>query len=309
MNNADLLHKINSILKPIAQLIIFLFTTKIGILILLSLLILWFYSKIYNKLRDRKLLNESASGEHGISLKEFLSIIFEELSNFAAYLIANFTTLLIVLVVMLSIVGLSSTFSSVEDYLNKRNQIENLKIALKNLETDYKVAKVEVLNVDRIHDSIEINVKFFDYAMNDYMPKEQTLKLPGHNIYFLMLLVNFKYSLIENGEKVNIALPYEIFTEKQTQEQGVRLQYADSLGIPFIFHRDSSEVYGIGYEQYNSTIAEIAGFLSDPKKAKKAGVVSYYDAAPHYVRTLRKGQTFEIWVQQTRGLVIKQEKW
>lgn len=309
MNNSDLLHKINSIIKPIAELITFLFTTKLGLIILLSLFILWFYFRIYNKLRERKLLNETASGEHGLSFKEFFSIIFEELSNFVAYLIANFTTLLIVLVVMLTIVGLSSTFSSVETFLNKQKQIENLNIALKNLETDYKVAKVEVLNVDKIHDSIEINVKFFDYAKNDYTPKEQTLKLPGHNIYFLMLLVNFKYSLIENGEQINIALPYEIFTEKQSQEQGVRLDYADSLGVPFIFHRDSSEVYGLGYKQYNSAITEIAGFLTDKQKAKKAGVVSYYDAAPHYVRTLRKGQTFEIWVEQTRGLVIKQDEW
>ena len=307
--NAKLLHKINSIFKPIAKFIIFLFTTKTGLFILFLLFLLWIYIRLYNRLKERKLQKEAATGEDKLSVQELSAIIFDEISGIFTFIFTNISVLLVSLLIMFTIVGISAAFSSVEDYLNKRQQINNLKITLKNLDQSYRVAKVEVIDRDLINDSTTLKVKFYDYAGNDYMPDEQVVKLPGHNIYFLMYLINFKYSLIESGEKVNITLPYLIYSEKQRQDEGIRLKLTDSIGVPYIFHRDSSDIYGISYSDYESSIKEIAELITDPEKARQAGVISQYVAAPHYTRILKKGQSFEIWVEQTRGLVIKQDEW
>ncbi len=307
--STELLHKINSIFKPIAKLIIFLFTTKTGLFILLLLFILWIYIRLYNRLKERKLQKDAATGEDKLNIQEYFAIIFDEITSIFTFIFTNFSMLLVSLLIILTIVGLSATFSSVENYLNKREQINNLKITLKNLNQSYRVAKVEVIDRDIRNDSTTLKVQFYDYAESNYMPDEQIVKLPGHNIYFLMYLINFKYSLIESGEKVNITLPYLIYSEKQTQDEGIHLKLTDSIGVPYIFHRDTSDVYGISYSDYESSIKEIADLITNPEKARQAGVVSQYVAAPHYTRILKKGQTFEIWVEQTRGLVIKQDEW
>jgi len=308
MEAIELLQKINWFLKPISELILFLFTTKTGLIVLLLSLVVAVYLLMYNKIKERKLLYEAATDEDKLPWRDFWVIFTDELSRIIGKIITNFTVLLVVLFLMLAIVGLSASFSSVDSFINNQKKIKELSIALKNLDQGYKVAKVEVLDYNIRYDSTMLKVSFFDYAKNGFVPEEQIVKLHGHNIYFVTYVMNFKYSEIENGNKINIAIPYLIYSEKMIQKDGIKLQVKDSEGVPYVFKRDSNDLYGIDLESYNERMREIVSYMNNPEKAKKAGIVSSFDSSPHYVKALRKGQVFYIYVAQVGGLLIKQEE-
>lgn len=308
MEALELLQKINWFLKPISEIILFLFTTKTGLIILIVSLIIAVYLLMYNKLKERKLLYEAATDEEKLPWRDFWLIFTDELTKIIGKIVANFTVLLVIIFLMLAIVGLSASFSSVDNFIGNQKKIKELSIALKNLNQGYKVAKVEVLNYNLRYDSTKLKVSFYDYAKNGFVPEEQIINLHGHNIYFITYVMNFKYSEIENGNKINIAIPYLIYSEKMIQKDGIKLQVKDSEGVPYAFKRDSNDLYGINLENYNERMREIVSYMNSPEKAKKAGIVSSFDSSPHYVQALRKGQVFYIYIAQVGGLVIKQEE-
>jgi len=308
MDAAEILQKLNWFLKPISELILFLFTTKTGIILLLILIIISIYLVVYNRIRERKLLNEAATDTNKLPWQDFWFILTDELGKIVAKIIANFTVLLVVLFLMLAIVGLSATFTSVDTFISNRQNIKQLSSALKNLNQSYKVAKVEILDYNLRLDSTTLEVSFYDYAKNGFVPKKQKVKLAGHNIYFVTYVMNFEYTEIENGKNINIAIPYLIYSNKMTQKDGIKLLYQDKNGVPFAFHRDSDDLYGIDLNTYNEKMQEIVSYMNDAKLAKKAGIRSMFDSSPHYVKALNKGQVFYIWIEQTGGLVIKQEE-
>ncbi len=67
-------------------------------------------------------------------------------------------------------------------------------------------------------------------------------------------------------------------------------------------------LYGLDIDTYNERMKEILVYMNDKEKAREAGIRSFYSTAPNFVKALRKGQTFIIWIEQTGGLVIKQEE-
>jgi hypothetical protein len=309
MNEAyELLNNINWFLKPISEFIIFLFTTKLGLGILVLFLVLVVYFVLYNKLQDRKLAYQAVDDGSKIPIRDFIIIILEELSKLFSKILSNLTVLVVVLFLMLAIVGLSATLSTVDNFISNQQQIKELKLVVKNLNQRYKVAKVEVIDYDWRTDSTFMKVSFFDYAQNGYLPDEQEIALPGHEIYFLTYVMNFDYTMIESGQERNIALPYLIFSEKQKQEDGIKLNVKDSTGMPFVFTRQSDDLYGLTMETYNERMLEILSYMNDEDKAREAGIRSFYATAPSFVKALSKGQTFIIWIEQTGGLVIKQEE-
>jgi len=303
----EILQKLNWFLKPVSDFILFLFTTKTGVILLLAFLALYFFAVVNNRLKDRKLLYLAAEDKSKLPFTDFFVIITDEITRLFAKIISNITVLIVVLFVMLAIVGLSTTFTTVDNYISNQNKIKELTVVLKNLNQKYKVAKVEIINYNIMQDSTTLKVKFFDYAKNNYVEGEQILTLPGHDIYFLNYVMNFEYAQIENGSQINIAIPYLVFSDKLQQTDGIKLNVKDDSGVPYVFHRDTSDLYGVTFETYNDKMKEIISYMNDPELARKAGVRSSYSAAPHFVKALRKGQTFIIWIEQTGGLVIKQD--
>jgi len=303
----EILQKLNWFLKPISDFILFLFTTKTGVFLLILSLVSFFAIILYNKLKQRSLLYKSVSSTSKVPITDFFAILAEELAKIFAKIISNLTVLVVVLFLMLAIVGLSNTFTTFNNYFTNQKEIKELSLVLKNLNQKYKVAKVEILEYSPRSDTTTFKIEFFDYASNNYVPQSQIITLPGHDIYFLTHVMNFAYSEIENGENINIAIPYQVFSEKVAQNNGIRLNMSDNDGVPYIFHRDSADLYGVQLNTYNQSMLQIAQYMNNPDLARQAGIRSSYSAAPHYVKALRRGQTFVIWIEQTGGLVIKQD--
>ena len=184
------------------------------------------------------------------------------------------------------------------EYYNKKGEVEKT----------YIVAKLEITEVDYMTNTTSLNVHYYDYALDDYLPEYQSVNIKGRDIYFLNYVMNFDYSEIESGKKINLVLPYKIFSEEVPKDEGIKLQTTDSLGVPYIFHRDNDEIYGIDSLGYYSRLQEITDLMTDPEKARLEGVRSFYAAAPHFINRIQKGQKIVVWVEQTGGLVLKKER-
>ncbi len=304
----QIMNRINWFLKPVKELILFLFTTKTGIFILVSVFILLLVYATYREIKYKSLLYEAARRRKFVGLGEIIWTFFTQIVNFFIKLINNVTVVLVVLVLLLAIVGMSSAFDAVDNYVEQQQRLSEMKTVLKNLNKSYEVAKIKVLNYDYKTNTTTLEVKFYDYLKKGYGNNKQEIKIIGRNIYFQFLVLNFEYSQIENGEKINLAIPMKVFSEEIESRNGIPLQITDSLGVPLIYKRSEEELYGIEKEKYDKYLKEIADYMHDPELARKEGVRSITANSTHIITY--KGLTYKIYVEQTGGIVLKKaENW
>jgi hypothetical protein len=307
-NSQDLIKQINWFLKPVSDFIVYLFTTKSGYILMLIFLILYLIFTIGNSLRVRKLNHQAISPNYRVPFFEKIYLIFSELVKSFMGIFSKLPVLIGMFLILFGIVGLSTAFTGIDDFIENQKRIKELKAVVKNLDKSYIVAKLEISDVDFVNNMTSLNIHYYDYALDDYLPEFQSIKIKGKDIYFLNYVMNFEYSEIESGEKINLVVPYKIFSEVVPKDNGVTLQNVDSAGIPFVFYRDNDEIYGVDSLGYYNRIKELAEYMKNPEKARLEGVRSFYAAAPHYINNIKKGMKIIVWVEQTGGLVLKEER-
>lgn len=307
-NSQEILKQINWFLKPISDFILFLFTTRTGYILMLIFLILYLLFTIYNSMKIRNLAHKAISRNLRPSFAEKIYIFLSELIKAFMGIISRLPVLLGVFLILFGIVGLSNAFTTINNYVANQKRIHELQTVAKNLDKSYIVAKLNIEDVDYVNNITKLNVFYYDYEKDDYLPNPQHIEIKGHDIYFLNLVMNFDYSEIESGKKINLVMPYMIFSEEVAKDNGIKLQTTDSVGVPYIFHRDDDEIYGIDKADYYARLKEFAEFMTNPEKARKEGIKSFYAAAPHFINRIRKGQNIIVWVEQTGGLVLKKER-
>lgn len=303
--NFEFLLKINKIIDPIVNIILFFLTSKKGIIALFLIILALIILKIWTKIREQALLHTNTHKK--LNFPVVFAVVTNEIMQILAYIFANIATISIIVVVFLTLSLFSLTINTVSNYFENEKKIKELKQVLKNLNQEYKVAKVKIDNVDILRDSTFLTFEYYDYSKSNKTIKSQKIRIAGQDIYFLHLVANFDYSLIETGAKINLAIPVAVFSEKVPQNQAIKLLLTDENGIPLIYKRDSTDLYGVSYETYNERLKEIIKYINNPEEGKKIGIRSQYNAAPHYIKALAKGQIFYIYIQQTGGLVIKPE--
>lgn len=300
----EFLEKLNWFLEPIADLVIYLFTTSSGFIILLLILLLTIIFSSHNVLKQRK-LDYLAARAYGssIPMPEKLYLIINTITKLFIRIIGNIPSFLMVFIFLLLVVGLSKGIEGMNQFIGNQEKISELKSVIKQLDQRYKVAEVEVVNYNKTGDETQLKIRFFDYAKQGYINQDQELTIKGNDIYFDALVLNFDYSQISEGNKINLVIPYRIFSEDVPQEKGIRLSLSDENGVPLIFKRKQEDVYGMNHEKYASHIKELMSYITDKEKARKAGIKSIYGNAVH--KKVKTGEKFVIWVEQTGGLVIK----
>jgi hypothetical protein len=307
MQNAqEILTKINWFLKPISDLILFLFTTKAGLWILILAFIGYLIFPVFEALKVRRLLYKAAYNNGNFPFLEKAYITLKVMGRNFAKFVTQVPVLVVVVIVLFLIVGLSTGLQSIESFVADRNKIKELQSIFKQLDQRYKVAEISVTKLDRIANETNLSIKFYDNAVSNYTNTPQDITLKGSDIYFDAVILNFDYSEIATGEKRNLVIPYRIFSEVIPQEQGIILKLKDADGIPFIFKRDTADVYGVTPEKYTENIRMFSKFLTDPTTAKTEGVRSAYGNAVH--KKVREGQILTVWIEQTGGLVIKDKE-
>jgi Na+-transporting methylmalonyl-CoA/oxaloacetate decarboxylase gamma subunit len=303
----EFLEQLNWFLEPIADLVLYLFTTSTGFILLLLILILTIIFSVYNALKERKLAYMAAkSYSSRIPLLEKLYITGNVVSKIAIKVISNVPVFLMVFLFLFMLVGFSRGISGLNEYVANQEKIKELKSIVKQLDKRYKVAEIEVINYSHITDESQLEIRFFDYAKQGFVNDNQEITIKGDDIYFDAVVLNFDYSEIAEGNKINLALPYRIFSEEVPQEEGIRLSLTDENGVPLLYKRTEDEVYGMSHEKYDERVKEIMQYITDKDKAREAGIRSIYGNAVH--KKVKKGETIAVWVEQSGGLVIKNVK-
>jgi cell division protein FtsB len=304
----EFLKHLNWVLKPIAEIVVFLFTTKIGILIFFLGLIGVFVMSVYNQLRVRQLAIAASKSSSDVSVPfpEKIYIIGRTISKMFVKIVSNLPVFLAVFIFLLMVVGLSRGIEGLNTYIENQKKIKELTSILKQLDQRYKVAEIHVDEYNSASNETKISISFFDYAKQGFINEKQRILLKGNDIYFDAIVLNFEYSEISSGTNKNIVLPYRVFSELIPQEHGVPLTIKDENGIPLIFKRDSTDIYGMTGETYDKRLKEIMEYITNPEKARLAGIRSVYGNAVH--KKVKTDDILTIWVEQTGGLVIKEVK-
>jgi hypothetical protein len=304
----DFLNKLNWILKPIADLVVFLFTTKTGYLILGILFIGSITLSVYNQIRIRQLAY-SAAHIPGLAKVPFIEKIFLTLrviTKMFGQILTNLPVFLSVFVFLLLVAGVSRGIEGIDTFVRNQQKIKELQSILKQLDQRYKVAEISVTDYSIFTRETTLSINFYDYAKQGFINEKQDITIKGNDIYFDAVVLNFDYSEISDGTIKNLVLPYRVFSDQVAQENGIPLNMKDENGIPLIFKRNDNEIYGLPAEQYDNRIKEIMSYITDKEKARLAGIRSVYGNAVH--KRVSKGDVLSIWIEQTGGLVIKEAR-
>jgi hypothetical protein len=305
----DFMNELNWFLKPVANFLIWAFTTKVGLISMLALFILYVIISLINAIYKREIMyKDSSSYSSGhISGAEKIYIVFSELLKIALNIVAKVPVLLSVFVFFIAIIGISKSFESFQNFMNADKKIKELNSLISQLNKSYKVADIEV--IDMVFDintgetNTKLKIDFYDYANTGKIVKTQEINMKGNDFYFDALVLNFDYSPITQGRKINLTLPYRIFSNEVPMEQAVMLEYSDKKGIPFIYNRTPEEIYAMPTDSFDVRLKEILSYTKDERKAKEQGVRSFSGNAVH--KRLFKGAQETIWIEQTGGIVMR----
>lgn len=289
------------LVKTVSAAILFLVTTTMGYIIGGSILVLLVGFTLARALHRERLLALAANTNFGAAQKFFVCI--EALGRLVAALAANLPVLLMAAVLSISVVAIGETIRKVESSLEAATRIKELQTVLRNLERNLKIAEIRVLSTHNDRTTFEIT--FFDPASQQSIAETRTISIDGRDIYIDALVLNFDYSEIAAGRRVNIAIPYRVFSDQVPQINGISLGGLDSKGIPYMFHRSDEDVYGIAPEVYRERLKELIDRIGSDSSARSAGIVrSFYGSALH--KRVSAGDRFELRQEQTGGLTLRE---
>ncbi|AEJ19622.1 hypothetical protein [Gracilinema caldarium] len=289
------------LVKKVSSAILFLVSTPIGYIIDGSLLILLLVFVLARALHRERLLALAAGTKFGPAQKLF--VCTEALGRLFASLAANLPVLLIAAVLSVSVVAIGETIRKVEASIEAASRIKELQTVLRNLERSLKIAEIRVLSTQNDRTTFEIT--YFDPENQNSIAETRTISIDGRDIYIDAIVLNFDYSEIAAGRRVNIAIPYRVFSDQVPQINGISLGGIDSKGIPYMFHRADEDIYGIAPEVYRERLKELVQLISSDTSARPAGIVrSLYGSALH--KRVNTGDRYELRVEQTGGLTLRE---
>ncbi len=113
----ELMQQMNWFLEPVSNFILFLFTTKSGYFLMLIFLILYLVFSIGNRIRIRALAHRGISNSYKIPIGDILYIAGSEIVNVGLKIISNIPVLLGVFLFLFAILGMSTSFKTIDTYL------------------------------------------------------------------------------------------------------------------------------------------------------------------------------------------------
>lgn len=296
----DKIGAVKAILYAISDAAAFLFTTTLGIVILVALLAALAAASLWSAVSDRRLAVKAAGEDFGLA--SAFGAAARELVSLFGKAAAALPTIAGVALALVLVLGIADSSRKVDEYVAGQKRIAELSATVRNLERRYKAVEVRI---DDIKDGrIAATLSFFDYKDLKAAPKTQSLDIAGKELFIDAIVCNFDYSSIASGGAVNLAIPYRVFSDEVPEAEGIDLSLFDTAGLPLMYRRSGDNVYGISSEAYEARLAELMADIRTDESARKAGIVrSLYGDAVH--RAAKRGEVFTVWVEQSGGLTIK----
>ncbi len=220
------------------------------------------------------------------------------------FLLSNIFQIIVGVIIVLSIISFMPVIKEAKDVITLYRDVSNLKSALKNLKSERKIVEAIVTQSEDKNELI-VNLKYFSYSPvknTDILTGEKEYRIPGNKVYLDSIVINFDYTLIESGKSINIALPYKIFSDVVSFEDGISINARDGE-IPFSLKLDEGDIYLLSKNEYNSVIKTLINTLEDKRKAQKMGIKTFYSEAVVLLPSRTKKYT--IYSTGTGGLILR----
>lgn len=222
------------------------------------------------------------------------------------WLYTNATNILIGFFIVFAVAMVSVSFSGITDSLKLYKEVQTLQMALKNLNSERKVLEVQATPVT-VNGTNRMNVTVSYYAYSpvkesDVETGERVYTLDGSRLYVDFGVINFKYSLIESGDKINIAFPDRLFSDSTAYASGQTLIESDN-GAPLTFKLDQDDIYLMDQPAFESEINHILDYATNAQKARLMGVRTIYGQA--IAVDPREGTVYKFYSTGAGGVVMR----
>ncbi len=238
--------------------------------------------------------------EKGVfSFSKFMGILTDRFFFF----FTNIFQLILSVVVVFTLFSLKPVINEISETLSLYRDIKNLTAALKNLKSERKILEVQAFSEE--DEFIRLKVKYFAYSpvkKADIETGEAEYKIKGRKVYIDSLVINFDYALVEGGRVVNLALPYMVFSEEVSFDEGISILSKEGE-IPLSLKLDEGNLFLLEKKEYESIIKKVMKTLEDRKLALKLGVRTFYSEAVAIFPS--KTKKYSIYSTGVGGLVLK----
>ncbi len=187
------------------------------------------------------------------------------------------------------------------DLKAKGAQIEKLQTALHLLKTDQRLARLNVISIERDEagNAVKSKLAFVELTpQGDSLSEPKVFELPGDVIYIDNWVVKFDDSYIEKGDierGTSLCLFRRIFSEQQTPTEGVSL---DQVGM-----RPQAYARGGNLSDFEERLwSEFWEFANNPAKAAKLGIRAANGEAVSI--KVREGKAYHVSLRASGGLSI-----
>lgn len=189
-----------------------------------------------------------------------------------------------------------------EDLKQKIAQIEKLETSMRLLKTDQRLARLNVIEIQRDEDGKPLSCKleFLELSpQGDALSQPKLIDLPGDVVYVDNWIVKFDDNYIEKGDierGTSLCLFRRIFSEEQSPNEGVLL---DEIGM-------RPQAYGRGgsISEFEKNLwAEFWEFANDREKADMMGIRAANGEAVSI--KVREGKSYNIELRSSGGLSIQ----
>jgi hypothetical protein len=246
-------------IKTFSRLLNAVFASPPGLMLLFTALLLLLFVWLSLAVRRHALLVKAAGRRFNAGAA--LSACLEALFCLAGRIAVHLPVLILSALVFLSIAGLGSAITGIEEARAAVQRVRELSRVIRNLERNAKVADVEVLSYKNGVTTLAMD--FYDPSAGERAVERRELSITGRDIYIDAMILNFDYSEIAEGRRINLAIPYRVFSEALPQADGIPLGANDILGVPYIFNRSDSDIYGIAPDLYRKRLIELVELVRD----------------------------------------------
>ncbi|MCX7821148.1 MAG: hypothetical protein N2258_05670 [Brevinematales bacterium] len=220
------------------------------------------------------------------------------------FLFSNIFQLVVGVLLISALISFIPVIKEAKEALTLYKDVKNLNSALKNLKSERKILEAFV-DFTEDKDEIVVNLRYFAYSPvknTDVMTGEAQYKIPGSRVYIDSIVINFDYSLVESGKAINLSLPYKIFSDKVSFNDGISINSIDN-DIPLSLKLDRDDIFLLDKDEYDSTIKKLIQALVDKNKALKMGIRTFYSEAVMLYPT--KNKKYSVYSTGNGGLVVR----
>jgi hypothetical protein len=289
-----------AILYAVSDAATFLFTKPAGIAVLGAVLLVAALARLWTVLSDRRLATKAAGEDFGPAAASATAL--REIASMGVKAAGALPAIMGLAAALVLLVGVSDATRKMDEYVAGQKRIAELSATVRNIERRYKAVEARI---DDLRDGrILATLSFFDYKDPKAAPRTQSVELAGKELFIDAVVCNFDYSEIAAGREVNLAIPFKVFSDEVPEARGIALAILDESGLPYMYRRSADELYGISPQAYAESLSSLMADMRTDESSRKAGIVrSLYGDAVH--RSVKKGESFDVWVEQSGGLSIK----